>query len=350
MPSSSEQSRGRPGPVSNPRSARAGAGPLFRALVVVPLLALCAVAHAQTWPAKPVRLILQYPAGGALDGLARNVAQRASAGLGQPIVVENRPGASGLIAFEACAKAPADGYTICQGTGEGMSFNPALFPKLPYDPERDFVPVTNLVRIVGVIVASAQSPFDSMAGLVAHAKAKPGTLNWASFGSASNPHIYLEWLKHAAGVDILHVPYKGSAQTIPAVLANEVQVTYTALGFVLPHIRAGKLKALAVTMPKRIPQLPDVPTLAELGMDPGHETWVGIFAPAGTPRPIVDRLNAEFAAAVRDPAFVEKFLAVQAFEPVGDSPASFAAYARRDREMARKVVQATGMRMDDVPR
>lgn len=309
-------------------------------------LALSGLAHAQPYPAKPIRYIVQYPAGGALDGLARNVAERASGALGQPVIVDNRPGASGFIAFEACAKAPADGYTLCQATGEGMSFNPALFARMPYDPERDFVPVVQLVQIQGVIIGSGANPVGTMQELFAAAKARPGGLNWASFGSASNPHIYLEWLKRQAGVDIAHIPYRGSAQTTPAVITNEAQATYTALGFVLPQIRAGKLKALAVTTPKRLAPLPEVPTLAELGLDPGFQSWVGVFAPAGTPRAIVDRLNTAFGGVVRDPAFREKFLAVQAFEPIGDTPEAFAAFARADREVARRVVQATGIRAE----
>jgi tripartite-type tricarboxylate transporter receptor subunit TctC len=204
-------------------------------------------AQAQAWPAHPLKLIVQYPAGGALDGLARQVSERASAVLGQPILVDNRPGASGFIAFEACAKAAPDGYTLCQGTGEAMSFNPALFTSMPYDPARDFVPVVQLVQIEGVVIGSAAAPFASMSELVSAAKARPGTLNWASFGAASNPHIYLEWIRHQTGADITHVPYRGSAQTTPALLSNEAQVTYTAVGFVLPQIRAGRLKALAAT-------------------------------------------------------------------------------------------------------
>ncbi len=307
---------------------------------------VCQAQPQQAYPAHPIRLIIQYPAGGALDGLARSVAERASTLLGQPILVDNRPGASGFIAFEACAKAAPDGYTICQGTGEAMSFNPALFPKMPYDPARDFVPVVQLVQIQGVIIGSGQAPFTSLPELITAARARPGTLNWASFGAASNPHIFLEWIKRQAGVDIAHIPYKGSAQTTPAVISNEAQATYTALGFVLPQIRAGRLRALAATTPRRLTQLPDVPTLAELGLDPGFQSWVGLFAPAGTPRTAIDRLHNAFAATVKDPAFRDRYLAVQAFDPVGDSPEAFAAMVAADREVARKVVQATGIRAD----
>ena len=327
-----------------PLTAHHGISRLVLALLAG--LAIGMQAQAQTYPSSPLRLIVQYPAGGALDVLARNVMQRASTLLGQTIIVDNKPGASGLIAFDACAKAAPDGYTMCLGTGEGMSFNPNLFAKLPYNAERDFTPVIDLVRLSGVIIASADAPFSTLQGMIATARSKPGSINWASFGVASNPHIYLEWIKHKGKVDITHIPYKGSAQTIPALMTNEAQVSYVALGFVLPQIRAGKLKALAVTTAKRMPQLPDVPTLAELGLDPGFGNWVGIFVPAGTPRPVVTRLNTALASVVKDPEFSEKFLSLQAYEPVGDSVDSFAAFVKADRAVAKRVVQATGIKAE----
>lgn len=316
--------------------------------VLAATAALCAsqTANAQAFPSKPVRVIVQYPAGGALDTLVRKISQLAAVPLGQQLVMENRPGASGLIAFEACAKAAPDGYTMCLGTGEGMSFNPALFPKLPYDPAKDFAGVVNLVMIQGVILASGQAPYNTIPEMVAAAKARPGTLNWASFGAASNPHVFLEWIKRQAGVDITHVPYKGSTQTIPALMSNEAQLSYVALGFVLPQIRAGKLKALAVTTTQRLPQLPDVPTLAELGLDPGFQSWMGLFAPAATPRAAIDRLNAAYVQALKDTNLREKVLAAQAFEPIGNAPAEFDAFVRADQAAVRRVVQTTGIRLE----
>lgn len=303
---------------------------------------------AQTFPNKPLQLIVPFPAGGAIDVLARNVAQKASGALGQPIVIQNKPGASGLIAFEACAKSPADGYHLCLVTSDGMSFNPYLFSKLPYDPVQDFVPITVLVKISGVIVSSASAPFDSMAGLIEQARKKPSSINWASFGIGSNPHIYLNWIANKAKVDITHVAYKGSAQTIPAVISGESDVTYVALGFVLPQIRAGKLKPLAVTTPKRLAQLPEVPTLAELGLDTGAQNWVGIVAPAQTPMAIVQRLNAVFAKEIKDPALVDGFLSVQAFDPVGASLEESAALIKLDRLTAQRVIQSTGIKLDSI--
>lgn len=301
---------------------------------------------AQTYPNKPIHLIVQYPAGGAIDVLARNVAQKASITLNQPIVIENKPGASGLIAFEACAKSPADGYHLCLATGEGMSFNPFMFSKLPYDPNVDFVPVIDLVRVSGVIIASALTSYDTMAGLLEFAKRKPGSVNWATFGTGSNPHIYLNWISNKAKVDMTHLPYKGSAQTIPALISGESDVSFVALGFVLPLIKSGKLKALAVTTPKRLPQLPNTPTLSELGLDPGTQNWVGIMAPAQTPMTIVNRLNAVFAKEIKDPALVDGFLATQVFDPVGSSQEESANFIKSDRQTAQRVIQLTGIKLD----
>jgi tripartite-type tricarboxylate transporter receptor subunit TctC len=301
---------------------------------------------AQSFPNHPIRLIVQYPAGGAIDVLARNVSQRAQTELGQAIVVDNKPGASGFIAFDACAKAAGDGYTLCLGTGEGMSLNPFMFAKMPYDPAKDFVAVADLVRISGVIIASAKSPYDTMAELIAYAKANPKTVNWASFGMGSNPHIYLSWIDHQAKIEMTHVPYKGSTQTIPALLSGESDVTYVALGFVLPLIKSGKLKALAVTSPKRLAQLPNIPTLSELGLDPGTQAWVGIFAPAKTPVPVIEQLNQAFTKAVHDPMLNETFLSIQAFEPTPSSQEAFANFTRQDRQLAQKVIQATNIRLE----
>ena len=318
----------------------------FKNYVYWAILSLSSFAWGQAFPTHPIHLIVQYPAGGAIDVLGRNIAQRAAAELGQPFVIDNKPGASGFLAFDACAKAPSDGYTVCLATGEGMSLNPFLFSKMPYDPSKDFVAVADLVRISGVIVASAKTPYDSMNDMVAYARANPRAINWASFGLGSNPHIYLSWIDHQAKVEITHVPYKGSAQTIPALLSGESDVTYIALGFVLPLIKSGKLKPLAVTTPKRLPQLPNVPTLSELGLDPGTQSWVGIFAPAHTPMPIVDVLNQAFTKAVHDASLIENFLAPQAFEPSTSTQDAFNAFTKQDRVWAQKVIQATNIKLD----
>lgn len=318
----------------------------FKIQIGLVLLCLALFSWGQSFPNRPIHLIIQYPAGGAIDVLGRNVAQKVAADLGQPFVIDNKPGASGFLAFDACAKAAPDGYTVCLGTGEGMSLNPFMFSKMPYDPSKDFVAVADLVRISGVIVASAKAPYDTMNELVSFARANPKTINWASFGVGSNPHIYLSWINHQAKVEMIHVPYKGSTQTIPSLLSGESDVTYIALGFVLPLIKSGKLKPLAVTTLKRLPQLPNVPTLAELGLDPGTQSWVGIFAPAHTPMAIVESLNQAFSKAVHDPGLNENFLTPQAFEPATSSQDAFNTFTKQDRLLAQKVIQTTGIKLD----
>jgi tripartite-type tricarboxylate transporter receptor subunit TctC len=316
----------------------------MKPLLLAAFLACCSSAFAQSYPAKPVHLIVPYPAGGVVDGLARGIAQPVSDGLGQPVIVDNRPGANTIIALEACARAQPDGYTLCTSSSDGMSFNPNLYPKLPYDAERDFAPITQLVWVNGVIVAGAKVPYGSVAAMIAFARANPGKVNFASFGVGSTPHFFLEWFRKQGGVDIVHVPYKGSAQIIPALLSGESDATFIAMGIVLPLIASNRLKALAATGPRRSPYLPDVSTLAEQGIDPQLQNWFGVFAPARTSA--VERLNAEFVKALRNPKFLE-FLRAQAFDPVGSTPAEFAAFLRADRANAKAVVARTGIRLED---
>jgi len=312
-------------------------------------LALAPALHAQSYPVKPVHVIVPYPAGGVVDALVRSVGQPLAESLAQAVIVDNRPGANTMIALEACAKAAPDGHTLCASSSDGMSFNPQLYAKLPYDAERDFAPITQLVWVSGVIVAGAGAPYDSVRDMIAFAKAHPGKINFASFGIGSTPHFFVEWFRKTGGADIVHVPYKGSAQIIPALISGEADVTFIAMGIVLPQIRSGKLKALAVTQPRRSPYLPEVSTLAEQGSDPQLQNWFGVFAPARTPRPVVDRLNAEFVKALRNPRFEEQFLKVQAFDAVGNSPAEFADFLKSDRANAKQVIARTGIRVEDPP-
>ncbi|HZR69452.1 MAG TPA: tripartite tricarboxylate transporter substrate binding protein [Burkholderiales bacterium] len=300
----------------------------------------------QAYPAKPVHLIVPYPAGGVVDGLMRGIAQPVSETLGQPVIVDNRPGANTIIALEACARAAPDGYTICSSSSDGMSFNPWLYSKLPYDPERDFAPITQLVWVNGVIVAGAKVPYGTVADMVAYARANPGKVNFASFGIGSTPHFFLEWFRKQGNVDIVHVPYKGSAQIIPALLSGEADATFIAMGIVLPMIASGRMKALAVTGAERSPYLPEVSTLAEQKMDPKIQNWFGVFAPARTPVVIVERLNAELVRALGNPKFRE-FLRAQAFDAVGSNPREFARFLRADRTNARAVIARTGIRLED---
>ena len=316
-------------------------------IAVLLLCTLCIqLASAQSYPVKPIRVIVPYPAGGVVDALMRSVGQQVSESIGQPVVVDNKPGANTIIALEACAKAAPDGYTLCASSGDGMSHNPSLYPSLPYDADRDFAPVTQLVWVNGLIVANAKVPFDTVKDMIAYAKANPGVVNFASFGVGSIPQFYLEWFKKQGGVDIVHVPYKGSAQIIPALLSGEVHATFIAMGIVLPMIQAGKLKPLAVTNPQRSPYLPNATTLAEQGIDPQLRNWFGVFAPARMPRPIIERLNAEFVKAMRNPRFQEQFLKAQAFDAVGNTPEEFAEFLKLDRANAKQVVKMTGIHLE----
>jgi tripartite-type tricarboxylate transporter receptor subunit TctC len=316
--------------------------------LIAAVAALCwvATASAQTYPSKPVRVIVPYPAGGVVDGLMRSVGQQFTEAVGQPLIIDNKPGANTIIALEACAKSPPDGYTLCTSSADGMSFNPHLYKTLPYDPDRDFEPITQMVWVNGAIVAGAKVPYNTVAEMVAAAKAKPGTINFASFGLGSTPQFYLEWFNKQAGTQMVHVVYKGMAQILPALLSGEADVTFTAMGIVLPQIAAGEMKALAVTNPERSPYLPNVSTLAEQGLDPKLRNWFGLFAPAHTPQPILDRLSQEFVKALHSPRFRD-FVKVQAFDTVANTPAEFAAFLRRDRATAKQVVAVTGIRLDD---
>src|SRR3954464_13554885 len=254
-------------------------------LALTLLLACAAVAaQAQTWPAKPVRIVVAYPPGGGIDVMGRQLAEKLTGMWGQPVVVENKPGANMIVATEAVAKSPADGYTVLLTTDATFSINPHLYAKLPFDTQRDFIPVTMLVLLQQLLVANPSLPANTLQELIALAKAKPGTINYASYGSGSQPHLSGEMLKYKAGIDLVHVPYKGISLAVPAVMAGEVQLTFAGIATSLPQLKAGRIKALAIGGPKRSPLLPEVPTFAELGY-PEVEThaWFGLFLPAGSP-------------------------------------------------------------------
>jgi len=305
-------------------------------------------ASAQTYPSKPLRIIVPFVTGGAVDGSARALGSQIAESIGQPVVVENRPGGSSIIGMQACAKAPPDGYTVCLTTADSLSYNPYLFKNLPYDADKDFVPVINLARSNSMLLAKGNAPFISFKEMIAYAKSKPGVLNWGTWGRASIPDVYLQWTKHQTGVDIAAVPYKGSGQAVPAVLAGEVDVTFMSIGAVLPSIKAGKLKPIAVVGNRRSPLLADVPSLAEEGADPGLRSYFGLFAPGGTPKPIVDRLNAEFAKAIQTPR-VQEFFRTLTLDVVGGSADEFAQFLKEERINAGRVFKAIGVRPGDAP-
>jgi tripartite-type tricarboxylate transporter receptor subunit TctC len=296
----------------------------------MPLVA--ADALAQAWPAKPIRLISPFSAGSTVDLQARLMATPLAELLGQPVVVENRAGAGGAIGLDAVAKAAPDGYTIGIGTTGPMSINPYLIgSKVPYDPNRDFAAVGQYGIGPNVVVVNAAIPARNLAELIALARAKPGTISYASSsGIGSTAHLAGELLASVAGIDIVHIPYKGNAEGVAALLAGQVQMAISGLPPMIAHIQAGKLRALAVTGPSRMAQLPDVPTVTEAGYrDIDVSAWYGVVAPAGTPADIIGRLNAAFEKVVARPEVRERFLATGT-EPYLTSPKAFADLIRSD--------------------
>jgi tripartite-type tricarboxylate transporter receptor subunit TctC len=287
--------------------------------------------------------------GGLNDLTSRALAAQISDSIGQSVLVENRPGAGSMIGMSALAKSAPDGYTVGLTTGEPLTYNPLLFTRLPYDPDRDFAPVSLLVRIAGIIVANPSAPAQSFPELLAYARANPGKLNYATWGPGSIPGVYLDWINRQNGVNITAVPYKGAGPAVPATIAGEVHLTYIGLGFVIPQIKAGKLKPIAVaTTLRRSPVLPDVPLLSEFNSEPGLAAYFGVWAPARTPPAIVERLSAEFVKALHTAKFQELALQ-QTMETVGNTPPEFAEFLKEDRATAARVYKTLGIKPSDVP-
>ena len=302
---------------------------------------------AQAWPDKPVRIVVAYPPGGGIDVMARQIAEKLTAQWGQSVLVENRPGANTIIATDAVAKAPADGYTVLMTTDATFSINPHLYAKLPYDAERDFVPVTMLVLLQQLLVAHPSLPADTLPDLIKLAKTKPGGIRYATYGSGSQPHLSGEMLKYKAGIDMLHIPYKGISLAVPAVMANEVELTFAGIATSMPQLKAGRIKAIAIGGAQRSPLLPQVPTFVELGF-PEVEThaWFGFFLPAGSPRVAVEKIYVDAKRVLEEPDFRQKQLVDKGYEVVGSSPAEFAAYIGKDRESRGRAVKISGARAE----
>jgi len=301
---------------------------------------------ADRWPDRPIHFVVPYPAGGPLDAVARLTAQKVSADLGQPIVVENRPGAGGNIGAEYVARAAPDGYTLLLGAVATHAINPTLYAHIPYDAQKDFEPVTQIASTPNVLIVNPSLPVHSVREFIAYAKAHPGALNFGSGSTGSAGHLAGELFKRMAGIEMTHVPYKGAAPAMQDLIAGQVQVMFDNLASALTQIKAGRVRALAVTTAKRTPLAPELPTIAESGLA-GFDinTWFGLFVPAKTPRPIVDRLHEGFVKALAQPDVREKMLALGA-EPVGNTPGQFAAYVKSEAEKYARVVKASGARVD----
>jgi tripartite-type tricarboxylate transporter receptor subunit TctC len=298
------------------------------------------------YPNKPIRVVVPFPAGGTTDILARAAGQKMSEAWGQPVIIDNRPGAGGNIGAELVAKSPNDGYTLLMGTVGTHAINASLYSKMPYDHVKDFVPIVLVAGVPNVLVVHPSVPVNSVQELIAYGKANPGKLNFASSGSGTSIHLAGELFKVSTGVTMQHVPYKGSAPAVSDLLGGQVQLMFDNLPSALPHIKGGKLKALAVTSASRAPALPDVPTIAEAGV-PGFEasSWFGLLAPAGTSRDIVTKVNSEVAKWVASPDAKEKLTAAGA-NVAGGSPEDFAKHIAAETSKWAKVVKESGAKVD----
>jgi tripartite-type tricarboxylate transporter receptor subunit TctC len=318
----------------------------MRAILLATMAVLAAgMVSAQTYPARPVRIVVPFPPGGTSDILARTIGARLGDALGQPAVVENRPGAGGNIAAELVAKSSPDGYTLILGTSS-LAISQSLYRKLNYDLVRDFAPITQAVNYTNLLVVHPATGFSSVNDLLSAARARPGALNYGTAGNGTPPHMTGELFKSYTKVDIVHVPYKGGAPAIVDLIAGQIPIMFDNVPPLLPHVRSGRIKALAVTSLGRVAVLPDVPTLDELGLT-GFDAvgWNGVLAPAGTPRDIVGRLNAEVVRILRLPE-VRDQLTAQGADIVGNSPEEFAAWIRVEVKKWAEVVRVSGAKVD----
>jgi tripartite-type tricarboxylate transporter receptor subunit TctC len=317
-----------------------------RALLAIAAATLASSAFAQAWPTKPIRIVVPVPPGGGTDTIARETSQRVAAATGWTFVIDNKPGAGGNLGVDAVVKSPADGYTLVLGQTSNLAINPTLYPKLPYDPQKDLAPIVLIADAPLVLVTHTGSPYKTLGDAVAAAKARPGQLNFASPGNGTVAHLTGELFQRAAGIKTQHVPYKGAAQAMTDVVSGTVELYLSSVPTLLGQIKQGKLRPLAVTSAKRVDDLPNVPTINESGYK-GFDavTWFGLLAPAGTPQEVVARLNQEFNKALQQPA-LRKRLADEGAEPAGGTPQQFAALIKDDMVRWSKVVKESGVRID----
>ena len=315
---------------------------LTSALLSIPLTAF---AQLDAFPVKPVRIVVPFPPGGATDVAARLIATKLSEKWGQAVVIDNKAGAGGNVGSDIVAKSAPDGYTLVMGVTGSHAINTSLYSKMPYDPVADFVAISQVAVVPNVIVVHPSVAAATLAELVALAKREPGKLNYASLGNGTAAHLGMEMLKSAAGIDMTHVPYKGSAPAISDLLAGQVQVMVDGLPSALPHIKAGKLRALAMTSLRRSPALPDLPTVAENYPGFYADAWSGLFAPKGTPPAVVDKISVEVQRILRLPEVREKLAGLGA-EPVGSTPTEFSSHVKREIDKWARVVKTSGAKVD----
>ncbi|MGH8856721.1 MAG: Bug family tripartite tricarboxylate transporter substrate binding protein [Polaromonas sp.] len=305
------------------------------------LLAAAAVASpavlAQSYPARPVKLVVPFPAGGATDILARALSQRLGEKIGQAVIVDNRPGAGGTIGADAASKAPADGYTLLLATSSTHSIGPAINPKIPYNADTDFTPIAYVASSPNIVLVPNSSPSRTMREFIDHAKKSPGRLNYASSGNGTIVHLTTEYFKAQSGTFILHIPYRGTALAMPDLISGKVDVLFDSLVTGLPHVKDGKLRALAVTSPQRTALAPDLPAVAETL--PGFEsvTWFGLYGPKGLPADLADKVNQAVNSALAEVDVKERFARLGA-EPAGGTPQAFAAMVKTDTAKWKKII------------
>jgi tripartite-type tricarboxylate transporter receptor subunit TctC len=314
-------------------------------LLALLLLTLAGLSHAQTWPTRPIRLVVPFAAGGTTSILGRAMADKLAPLLGQPVVVDNRPGAGGNVGMDAVAKSEPDGYTLLMGP-IGLAINPALYNKMSFDPIRDLAPIGLYAGVPNLLVVHPSVPAQSLKELIALFKANPGKYNYASNGNGTSSHLAAEMLKSSAGVDIVHIPYKGGAPAMADLLAGQVTMLFDQMPAVLPQVKGGKVRALGVSSAQRSAAAPDVPSLAEAGL-PGFDmtVWFGLLAPARTPPAVLQRVNAEMGKVLQDPEF-RTFLAGLGVSPLGGSPDAFASFIQAETQRWAQVVKASGARID----
>ena len=320
--------------------------PLF-AILLAALCTVAAPAFAQDkWPSKPIKYIVPFPPGGTTDTLARVIAQKLSVSLGQQVLVDNKPGAGGNIGSDFVAKSAPDGYTILGGTISSHSINPSMYSKMPYDAVKDFVPITLIGTNANALIVHPSNPAKNLAEFIAQSKAKPGTVNFASAGAGTSQHLSGELFKNMAGIDMVHVPYKGSAPAIQDVMGGQVTMMFDTMIVAGPQIKAGTVKALGVTSTTRVKGYDTIPTLNEAGV-PGYEvvSWQGIFAPAGVPKEIVQRLNAELVAILRMPDVRERFEGL-GLDIVANTSEEFATFQKSEIAKWAKVVKGANIKAD----
>ena len=316
-------------------------------LIAVALALGATLAQAQSYPSKPIRVVVPYTAGGPADLLVRGLGQKLTDAWGQQIIVENKPGANEIIAAQDVAKSPPDGYNYLLASDAVFSLNTYLYSKLPYDPVKDFAPVSRLVNANLMLVARPDFPASTVRELVDYAKKNPGKLNYGSVGAGGVNHLAMAWFNTQNGLDLQHVPYKGLVQGLQDIMTNRLDVMFAVIGGAAPHLKAAKMKGLATSGKARNPLIPDVPTFAEAGF-PNFDAsfYFGLAAPAGTPREMIAKFAAESAKIVNTTEFREKYLNNLGFEPVGDTPEQFTAYLKHDREVAAQKVKASGAKLD----